>query len=151
MQRRREFSPCILGFQANIILKVAHRCVCATHINTSPLPNPLSPQPLLLNRASTARLTLSVYSLSNPQLLFFRVCGGAERALIPDGVLGLPVWNNDPRWSLLGYALERRRAPSSGAAATATVQEGCEATLHYVDWMDVLLQVTATFWRGVLL
>lgn len=62
------------------------------------------------------------------------------------------MWNNDPRWSLLGYALQRRGASSTrAAAAVATVQEGCEANLHYVDWMGVLLEVTAAFWRGVLL
>ncbi|CAN0022467.1 unnamed protein product, partial [Discosporangium mesarthrocarpum] len=35
-----------------------------------------------------------------------RACGAAARSLSPATPRGLPVWGNDPRWSLFGHALD---------------------------------------------
>lgn len=69
-----------------------------------------------------------------------RTCGGVQLALTPDPTRGLPVWGNDPRWSLLGHAL------GSSAATDGAKEEEVEggvppACLCYLVWMDDLLEV----------
>lgn len=69
-----------------------------------------------------------------------------EVSLTPDIVCGLPVWGNDPRWSLLGYAFDPpTRAPGVGDADVVT-QNGARGTPSFLlAWAEDLLQV-----RGVL-
>lgn len=56
-----------------------------------------------------------------------------ELSLTPDRVRGLPVWSQDIRWSLLGYALEPTRAAGKESAA---VSDYC-----YLEWMELKLLV----------
>lgn len=63
---------------------------------------------------------------------------------MPDKVLGLPVWDNDPRWSMLGYAFdppggEPRDDTSNWAARAAAGQE-----LRFLVWAEDLLEVRAS-------
>lgn len=68
-------------------------------------------------------------------------CGAVERSLIPDDLRGLPVWRQDIRWSLLGFALERTEGSLPGKKAVVSGR-GAELP-SYLDWMEVGLQVTS--------
>lgn len=67
-----------------------------------------------------------------------RACAAIERSLTPDPARGLPVWEQDIRWSLLGFALER-----GGHIDTEEARDERGLQLpSYLDWMEVELQVT---------
>eukprot|EP00904_Undaria_pinnatifida_P013856 jgi/Undpi1/9600/HiC_scaffold_27.g12056.m1 len=66
-------------------------------------------------------------------------CGAVERSLIPDDLRGLPVWRQDIRWSLLGFALERTEGSLPGKKAVVSGR-GAELP-SYLDWMEVGLQM----------
>lgn len=68
----------------------------------------------------------------------FRACAAIEQSLTPDPAHGLPVWEQDIRWSLLGFALER--GGGTGNEETEGVR-GMQPR-SYLDWMEVELQVT---------
>lgn len=94
-----------------------------------------------------------------------RACATIERSLTPNLVYGLPVWNQDIRWSLLGYALEPadggggggggvsvqkegdnnenvRRAGSSSSSGSGVAGGSQESSLpSYLDWIEDELQV----------
>lgn len=72
--------------------------------------------------------------------------------MTPDKIYGLPVWCNDPRWSILGYALEpssaaveasarRRERRREGDSADGRAETNRE--LFMLDWVEDLLQVQA--------
>ena len=66
-----------------------------------------------------------------------RACSAIEQSLTPDAAGGLPVWEQDIRWSLLGFALER-----GGGAGKEEAGDGRGLQLpSYLDWMEVELQV----------
>ncbi|CAM9220324.1 unnamed protein product [Choristocarpus tenellus] len=76
-----------------------------------------------------------------------RSCGAILYSLWPGRASGLPVWGNDPRWSLLGHALS-----GSGAGAAAAASSGLGTDSHhkmdksqglcYLEWMDILFEAS---------
>eukprot|EP00903_Cladosiphon_okamuranus_P005671 g5634.t1 len=62
-----------------------------------------------------------------------RACASIERSLTPNPTRGLPVWEQDIRWSLLGFALECD-------AEEARHKRGLQLP-SYLDWMEVELQM----------
>lgn len=73
-----------------------------------------------------------------------RTCRDIEAAINPDRPCGLPVWGNDPRWSLLGYALEPvAPVPGSSSRGTATGEmvDRVRREMSYLKWMKHLLEV----------
>lgn len=74
------------------------------------------------------------------------VCAAIEQSLTPNGVYGLPVWKQDIRWSLLGFAFERnsgeeKEKEEGEMEETFTGRAGLPS---YLDWMEVQLLVTIT-------
>lgn len=62
--------------------------------------------------------------------------------MTPDGAHGLPVWDQDIRWSLLGFAFEESEGENDkeGEGRVGGKKAGQSS---YLDWMEIRLQVIA--------
>ncbi|CAN0188507.1 unnamed protein product, partial [Ectocarpus sp. 12 AP-2014] len=69
-----------------------------------------------------------------------RACAAIERSLTPDGARGLPVWGQDIRWSLLGFAFEQSKG-GNDEESDGRVGERREGQPSYLDWMEIRLQM----------
>ncbi|CAN0107549.1 unnamed protein product, partial [Ectocarpus sp. 12 AP-2014] len=69
-----------------------------------------------------------------------RACAAIERSLTPDGARGLPVWGQDIRWSLLGFAFEQSKG-GNDEESDGRVGEKREGQPSYLDWMEIRLQM----------
>ncbi|CAM9446167.1 unnamed protein product, partial [Ectocarpus sp. 4 AP-2014] len=69
-----------------------------------------------------------------------RACAAIEQSLTPDGSRGLPVWSQDIRWSLLGFAFEQSEGEND-EESEGRVGEKREGQPSYLDWMEIRLQM----------
>ncbi|CAM9834376.1 unnamed protein product, partial [Ectocarpus fasciculatus] len=69
-----------------------------------------------------------------------RACAAIEQSLTPDGARGLPVWGQDIRWSLLGFAFEQSEG-GNDEESEGRVGEKKEGLPSYLDWMEIRLQM----------
>lgn len=99
--------------------------------------------------SSSSRTAASTLSTSYPSLCplpalrclrLGRACAAIEQSLTPDGARGLPVWGQDIRWSLLGFAFEQSEGANE-EESEGRVGEKKEGQPSYLDWMEIRLKV----------
>lgn len=71
------------------------------------------------------------------------MCAAIEQSLTPDRARGLPVWKQDIRWSLLGFAFERSNCEGKDKeeGEMEETNRGRAGLPSYLEWMEVELMV----------